>query len=86
MKQMWKKDDPNHLGDSWYSHKEGTGWCNGKPAKPQTQNGLQSQALTSLILSVNKVLEGQLEIKQLLASLGAKNPVAPNNDNKVLPF
>ena len=30
MKQFWKKDDPDHKGQSWYSHKLENGtWCNG---------------------------------------------------------
>jgi hypothetical protein len=49
-KQTWRKDDPEHKGSSWYSHKTDdpnypSGWCNGKPstapaavpARPQVQ-------------------------------------------------
>lgn len=38
MKQYWKKDDPNHQGLSWFSHKDDQGnWCNGKtPRGPST--------------------------------------------------
>ena len=53
---------------------------------PKTENGAQSQALTSLILSVNKLLEGQLEIKQLLASIGARKEVVPSPSDTKLPF
>ncbi len=57
-----------------------------KARVPKTENGAQSQALTSLILSVNKLLEGQLEIKQLLASIGARKEVVPSPSDKQLPF
>ena len=31
---MWRKDDINHTGESWYSHKTEAGtWCNGKDKK-----------------------------------------------------
>lgn len=30
MQERWRKDDPNHTGESFYSHKQGDGWCNGK--------------------------------------------------------
>lgn len=40
MKQFWKKDDPNHTGQSWYSHKLENGeWCNGKPKQARSEDG-----------------------------------------------
>lgn len=51
---MWKKDDPDHQGDSWYSHKDGDAWCNGKPKfAPKVGSGFnqEREALTGKVLA-----------------------------------
>src|SRR3990167_6520097 len=85
MKQMWKKSDPDHTGDSWFSHKEGDSWCNGKPPKASS-NAVQSQALDAILNKIIKLEAGQLEIKQLLASIGAREAVKPSPSDTKLPF
>lgn len=68
-------------------------WCDYKPGNPpkgsgspSTPNGAQSLALVELSRKADKILEGQLEIKQLLVSIGAREPVVPSKENTVLPF
>jgi len=42
--ERWKKDDPNHVNPSFFSHKHEDVWCNGKPPKA----GVQSHTLDIL--------------------------------------
>jgi len=40
MRQFWKKEDTNHTGQSWFSHKLENGeWCNGKPKEAKFNKG-----------------------------------------------
>lgn len=56
MKQMWKKDDPDHVGDSWYSHKEGDNWCNGKEKKAyQPNQALLGTAVAQIQAQLNRM-------------------------------
>jgi hypothetical protein len=88
MKQMWKKDDPNHLGDSWHSHKldDGT-WCNGKPKSThQFQNNPQREELIGKVLA--SLNTKQDKIIAMLESIGGRLPVevAKMDKSKELPF
>ena len=79
MKQMWKKSDPEHKGESWYSHKEGDEWCNGK-AKP-TQNYPVNQAPSQRDELTGKVLAGiSSKLDRLLTMVEAITPVNTNKD------
>lgn len=54
MQERWRKDDPEHTGESFFSHKWNGGWCNGpKPAQGKseanTPTGEQSKALVSIL-------------------------------------
>lgn len=62
MRQMWKKSDPNHTGESWYSHKlENGSWCNGKEKKEGSLNvALLSTAVAQLQAS-NARIEQRLD-------------------------
>lgn len=45
MRQFWKKDDPDHKGQSWFSHKLDDGsWCNGTPKPARSANGYTQPA------------------------------------------
>ena len=85
MQERWKKSDPQHLEASFFSHKEGDSWCNGKPPKASS-NAVQSQALDAILNKIIKLEAGQLEIKQLLASIGAREAVKPSPSDTKLPF
>ena len=57
-----------------------------KARTPQTPTGVQSQAMVEFSRKLDKVLDGQLELKQLLASIGAREAVKPSPSDKALPF
>lgn len=77
MQERWKKDDPQHLQPSFFSHREGDSWCNGKPAKV---GGSQMQA------QLNRLEMNQKTIIEMLASIGGRTQPEPSKSNKQLPF
>lgn len=85
MKQMWKKSDPDHQGESWYSHKDGNNWCNGKPPKPSS-NGIQGQALAVILNKLIKIEDRLDKMADFLkrSNLVVAEPVIPSN--KPIPF
>lgn len=94
MKQMWKKSDPNHLGESWYSHKEGAGWCNGKPqstksfaqANPE-RDVMIGQVLASINTKVDRIEATLKVLGGMMASIGGSVQPEPKNVPKeLLPF
>lgn len=88
MKQMWKKDDPNHLGESWYSHKDQEGlWCNGKPKKEYSPNLTLLGTAVAQLQASNARIESQLaKIVDMLGSLGGRTAPEPVKSDKPLPF
>ena len=73
MVERWKKDDPQHLQPSFFSHKTDEGeWCNGKVKQVNNDVKMLSDKL-------DKVLE-------LLMSIGAREAVKPSKSDKPLPF
>lgn len=47
MKEFWKKSDPDHKGQSWFSHKTEEGeWCSGKPKEARYNQGYTQSAKT----------------------------------------
>lgn len=83
--ERWKKDDPNHLGQSFFSHKEGDGWCNGRPPKPSS-NAVQSQALDVILNKLIKIEDRLDKMADFLkrSNLVVAEPVIPSG--KPIPF
>ena len=75
MTERWKKDDPQHLQPSFFSHKQGDGWCSGKPAKV----GGNSAQLDRIESKLGTVIE-------MLDSLGGRTRPEPSKNTKPLPF
>lgn len=84
MKEMWKKSDPNHQGESWYSHKDGDVWCNGKPPKPNS-NAVQSQALDVILRKVIGI-ETRLDKMAMFLSGRVETKPATKEELKNVPF
>lgn len=86
MTEKWRKDDPGHTGESFWSHKLADGsWCNGKPPKPST-NAVQSQ---SLDLILNKIIKIETRLDNLADLLKRSNLVFTEKvvpSNKEVPF
>ena len=59
MTERWRKDDPDHKGESFFSHKQDGGWCNGKPPRPSS-NAIQSEAL-DLIIKKLDTIDGRID-------------------------
>ena len=68
--EKWKRDDPQHLQPSFFSHKEGAGWCNGRPAKATP---------VDINVKLDKIIE-------MLVSLGGRTQPEPSKNTKPLPF
>ena len=55
MRQFWKKDDPDHVGQSWFSHKlEDETWCNGKPKSATFAGGYTKPSKAKTLDEYNK--------------------------------
>ena len=67
--ERWKKDDPNHTQPSFFSHKDGSGWCNGKPPRPNS-NAVQSQALDVIL---NKIIKIETRLDKMAEFLKLQN-------------
>ena len=82
MTERWKKDDPQHLQPSFFSHKAADGsWCNGKAKTAQkTDSSLQFD----LILAELFRIKGELAI--IKNHLGITELKPSNPEGKKLPF
>lgn len=61
MQERWRRDDPNHVGESFFSHKTDDGYCSGKPKKPANNftpveySEAIGKVLASITVTINKI-------------------------------
>ena len=83
MQERWKKSDPNHVEPSFFSHKDGDSWCNGKEKK-EAFNAPQSQALDVIL---NKIIKIEARLDGMALFLKDNLGASENQEEKAnVPF
>ncbi len=80
MRQFWKKDDVNHTGQSWFSHKADDGtWCNGKPkpgSSPSRAKTIAEYEQPTEKVDWDKIAVGKVASNIATALIQAGKPLA----------